>query len=67
MFKTSQPNPDKSKNERILTRNGETIPEFESRADFAQWIDEQLQKLESSQKQFLTLKSKRAYFDRNGN
>lgn len=65
MFKTSQPNPEKSKSERILAELGETVPIFESRAKFSQWIDEQLLILESNHQQFFTSKSQRSYFDRN--
>lgn len=65
MFKTSQPNPENPGKERIKNETRDALPVFESRADFSKWIDEQLLKLESSQKEFLTLQSKRVFFDRN--
>jgi hypothetical protein len=74
MFKTSQPNPDRSKNADHSTnesvenkRPSRNVPnsEFETLVDFSKWIDEQLLNLESNHEQFFTSESVRNFFKRN--
>jgi len=64
MFKTSQPNPERSHKDRV-NELGKTEPQFETLVDFSNWIDLQLSKLESKHQQFSTADSIRLFFKRN--
>jgi hypothetical protein len=65
MFKTSQPTPERSKNDRIAFEPESTGNSFETLIEFSNWLDEQLLKLESGHEGFTTSQSIRSFFKRN--
>ncbi|MFT5301043.1 MAG: hypothetical protein ACI814_001827 [Mariniblastus sp.] len=63
MFKTSQPNPERS-NDQSPVENRGAEPQFETLVDFSKWLNEQLAELESQHEEFLTSDSMRSFFKR---
>ncbi len=64
MYKTSQPNPEKSQNDRGIVDFSKAEPQFETIVDFSEWIEEQLSKLELRHQRFSTSDSVRLFFKR---
>ena len=64
MFKTNQPSPDRSRNDRFVRAYVKPEPQFETMAEFAKWIDAHLSKLEANYHDFSTSKSLRRFFKR---
>jgi len=63
MFKTSQPNSDRPRDERTANGNP-TESEFKTLEEFSAWIDEQLLIVESKHDGFQTCTSVRQFFNR---
>ena len=63
MFKTSQPSPERSNDDRGGEKGNSSRAKFKSFEDFSAWMDEQLIKLEASQSRFVTSESVRTFFN----
>ena len=63
MFKTSQPNSDHPSDDQTLKAK-QTDPQFKNLEEFSDWIDAQLQIIESKHDGFQTSESVRKFFSR---